>query len=153
MAWYRDSSTFFFILHKYYKLWSSWLYNCLHSHVSSSLLVLDILLSTLFSHTLSLCSSFYRRDQVSCPYWPTSKTMFLHFKLYLQSEYGKTDSSQNTVIVWDVRLWQQWTLRLWSPGMLHSSQKSCLPWRWRQHIFVKCCFLSANCPAWHPKRP
>jgi hypothetical protein len=48
-------------------LWSSSLCNFLHDP-SSSLLGPNILLNTLFSQTLSLCSSLKVRDQVSHPY-------------------------------------------------------------------------------------
>jgi hypothetical protein len=47
-----------------YKSWSSSLRSLLHSPVASSLLGPNILLSTLFSNTLSLCSSLSVRDQV-----------------------------------------------------------------------------------------
>jgi hypothetical protein len=47
--------------------------NFLHSTVTSSLLGLNILLRTLFSDTLSLCSSLSVRDQVSHPYKITGK--------------------------------------------------------------------------------
>jgi hypothetical protein len=50
-----------------FKLWSSQLCNFLHSPVTSSLLGPNILLSTLFLNTLSLCSSLNVRDQVSHP--------------------------------------------------------------------------------------
>jgi hypothetical protein len=42
--------------------------NFLHSPVTSSLFGPNILLSTLFSNTLSLCSSPNVRDQFSHPY-------------------------------------------------------------------------------------
>jgi hypothetical protein len=45
------------ILWEEYKLWSSSLCNFLHPPVTSSLLGPNILLNTLFSNTLSLCSS------------------------------------------------------------------------------------------------
>jgi hypothetical protein len=48
-----------------YKLWSSSLCNFLHSPVTSSLLGPNILLRTLFSNILSLCSSLSVRDQGS----------------------------------------------------------------------------------------
>jgi hypothetical protein len=54
-----------------YKLWSSSLCNFLHSPVTSSLLGPNILLRTLFSNTLSLCSSLSVRDQVSHQYKTT----------------------------------------------------------------------------------
>jgi hypothetical protein len=60
-----------------YKLWSSSLCNFLHSPVTSSLLGPNILLTTMFSNTLSLCSSLSVRDQVSHPYKPTGRIMEL----------------------------------------------------------------------------
>jgi hypothetical protein len=50
-----------------YKLWSYPLCIFLQSPVTSSLLGPNIPLSTLFSNTLSLCSSLSVRDQVSHP--------------------------------------------------------------------------------------
>jgi hypothetical protein len=47
---------------------SSSLCSLLHSPVASSLLGPNIILSTLFSNRLSLCSSLSVRDQVSHPY-------------------------------------------------------------------------------------
>jgi phosphate starvation-inducible membrane PsiE len=52
--------------------------NILHSPVTSSLLVPNILLRTLFSNTLSLCSSLSVRDQVSHPYKTTGRIMILY---------------------------------------------------------------------------
>jgi hypothetical protein len=60
-----------------YKLWSSSLCNFLHSPVTSSLLGPNILLRTLFSNTLSLCSSLSVRDQVPHPYKTTGTIMVL----------------------------------------------------------------------------
>jgi hypothetical protein len=54
-----------------YRSLSSSLCSLLHSPVASSLLGRNILFSTLFSNTLSLCSSFSVRDQVSHPYETT----------------------------------------------------------------------------------
>jgi hypothetical protein len=45
------------ILGEEYKLWSSSLSNFLQPHITSTLLGLNNLLSTLFSETLSVCSS------------------------------------------------------------------------------------------------
>jgi hypothetical protein len=53
------------ILGEEYKLWSSSLCSYLQPPVSSSLFDPNILLNTLFSNTLSLCSSLNVRDQVS----------------------------------------------------------------------------------------
>jgi hypothetical protein len=50
------------------KLWSSSLWSFIQSHVTSSLFGSNILLSTLFSNALSLCSSVNVRDLVSYPY-------------------------------------------------------------------------------------
>jgi hypothetical protein len=52
---------------KEYRSLSSSLCSLLHSHFTSSLLGPNILLSTLFSNTLSLHSSFNVSDQVSHP--------------------------------------------------------------------------------------
>jgi hypothetical protein len=49
-----------------YKRWSSSLCSFLHPPVTSSLLGTNILLSTLFSNTPSLCCSLYVRNEVSC---------------------------------------------------------------------------------------
>jgi hypothetical protein len=57
-------------------LWSSSLCSFLHSPVTSSLSDPNILLNTLFSNTLSLCSSLNVRDQVSRPYRTTSNTVY-----------------------------------------------------------------------------
>jgi hypothetical protein len=48
--------------------------NFLNSPVTSSLFGPKILLRTLFSNTLSLCSSLSVRDQVSHPYKTTDRT-------------------------------------------------------------------------------
>jgi hypothetical protein len=52
--------------------------NFLHSPATSSLLGPNILLRTLFSNTLSLCSSLSVRDQVSHPYKTTGRIMVLY---------------------------------------------------------------------------
>jgi len=56
------------ILGEEYRSLSSSLCSFLHSHVTSSLLGPNIFLNTLFSNTLSLCSSLSVSDQVSHPY-------------------------------------------------------------------------------------
>jgi hypothetical protein len=62
-----------------YKLWSSSLCNFLHSPLTSSLLGPNILLRTLFSNTLSLCSSLSVRDQVSHPSSVSWLCLHLHW--------------------------------------------------------------------------
>jgi hypothetical protein len=52
--------------------------NFLHSPVTSSLLGPNILLRTLFSNILSLCTSLSVRDQVSHPYKTTGRIMVLY---------------------------------------------------------------------------
>jgi len=65
------------ILGKEYRSLSCSLCSFPHSPVSSSLLVPNILLCTLFSNILSLRSSLDVSDQVSHPYKITSKNIFL----------------------------------------------------------------------------
>ena len=61
------------ILGEQYKSFSSLLCNFLHSPVTSSLLVPNILLNTMFSNTLSFHSSRSVNNQVSHPYKTTDK--------------------------------------------------------------------------------
>ena len=65
------------LLGEQYRSLSSSLCNFLHSPVTPSLLGPNILLNTLFSKTLSLCSSLNVREQVSHPY----KT-YKEYKIY-----------------------------------------------------------------------
>jgi hypothetical protein len=64
-----------------YKLWSSSLCSFLQPPTTSSLLGSNIFLSTLFSNTLSLCSSLKVRDQVSQPY-KTCKIIVLYILIF-----------------------------------------------------------------------
>jgi hypothetical protein len=54
----------------------------LQTPVTSSLLGPNIHLNTLFSNTLSLCSSLNFRDQVAHSYKTTAKFNFVYFKFY-----------------------------------------------------------------------
>ena len=65
-----------------YSSLSSSLRSFLHSPVTSSLLGSNILLSILFSNTLSLRSSLSESDQVSHPYKTTDKIMFLYILIF-----------------------------------------------------------------------
>jgi hypothetical protein len=77
-------------------LWSSSLCNFLYSPVTSSLLDPNILLITLFSNTLILCSFLNVRDQVSHPYKTTGRIMVFIFKhLHSWTEGGKTKHSES----------------------------------------------------------
>jgi hypothetical protein len=50
--------------------------NFVHSPVTASLFGPNILLRTLFSYTLSLCSSVNVKDQISHPYKTTGRIIF-----------------------------------------------------------------------------
>jgi len=65
------------VLDEQYRALSSSLCSFLYSPVTSSLLAPNILLSTLFSNTLSLLFSLSVSDQVSHPYETTGKIIFL----------------------------------------------------------------------------
>jgi hypothetical protein len=62
------------------------LYSGFHTPVTSSVLGPNILLSTLFSNTLSLCSSLNVRDKVSHPYKTTGKYTILYSFMLLGSK-------------------------------------------------------------------
>jgi len=73
------------ILCEEYRILSSSLCTSLHSPVTSSLLGL-ILLSSLFSNTLSLCSSLNVSDQVSHPYKTKGKIIVLYILIFKFSD-------------------------------------------------------------------
>ena len=70
------------ILGEQYKSFNSSLCNLLHSSVASSLLGLNILLNTMFSHTLSFLSSRNVNDQVAHPYKTTGKIIILYILIF-----------------------------------------------------------------------
>ena len=70
------------ILGEQYRSLSYSLCSCLHSPVTSSLLGPNILLNTLFSNTLSLCSSLNVKDQVSHPYKTRGKIIVLYISIF-----------------------------------------------------------------------
>ena len=85
---------------KGYRSLSSLLCSLLHSPVTSSLLGPNIFLSTLFSNTLSLCSSFSVSDQASHPYKTTGKiTLFVLIFIFLDSKMGRVGSTRSTIKV------------------------------------------------------
>jgi hypothetical protein len=73
------------LLGEEYKLWSSSLCSFLQPTVTSSLFGPNILLNTLFSNTLSLCSSLNIRDQVRHPYKTTVQMSFIFVNQWLYS--------------------------------------------------------------------
>ena len=70
------------ILGDQYRSLSSSLCNFLHSPVTPSLLGPNILLNTLFSNTLGLCSSRNVSDQVSHPYKTRGKIIVLYILIF-----------------------------------------------------------------------
>jgi hypothetical protein len=74
-----------------YKIRRSSLCNFLHSPVTSSLYGPNILLITLFSNTLSLCSSLNIRDQVSHPYKTTGRFMVLYILTFMFLDKRRED--------------------------------------------------------------
>jgi hypothetical protein len=66
----------------WYKLRSSSLCSFLQPPVTSSLFSSNILLSMLFSNTLSLCSSLTLRNQVSHPHRTTGKIVALYILIF-----------------------------------------------------------------------
>jgi hypothetical protein len=85
------------ILGKEYKSWSSSLCSFLHS-VTLSLFGPNILLRTMFSNTLSLCSSRNVRDQVSHPYRTTGKIIVLYILIFKCFDSNREDR----------RFWTKW---------------------------------------------
>ena len=81
------------IMGEQYRSLSSSLCSFLHSPVTSTLLGPNILLSTLFSNTLSLCSTLIVSDQVSHPHKTTGNIIVLYilvFKFLSSKIYGYT---------------------------------------------------------------
>jgi hypothetical protein len=70
----------------------------LHSPVTSSLFGTNILLSTLFSNTLSLCSSLNARDQVTHPYRTTGKIIVFYILIFKCFDSRREDR----------RFWTEW---------------------------------------------
>jgi hypothetical protein len=62
---------------------SSSLCSLLHSHVTASLLGRIIFISTLFSKSLSLCSAYNVRYQVSNPYKTQDKIIILYILIFI----------------------------------------------------------------------
>jgi hypothetical protein len=95
-----------------YKLWSTSLCSFLHLPVTSSLLGPNILLSTLFSNTLNLCSSL--RDQVLHPYKTTVNLHGLALKYPITFRVGRQFQISFKSIEW-FRIWNKHCLRVIRP--------------------------------------
>ncbi|PNF16879.1 hypothetical protein B7P43_G06072, partial [Cryptotermes secundus] len=68
-------------------------YNFLQPPVTSSLFGPNILLNTLFSNTISLCSFLNARDQVSYPYRTTGKIIVLYILTFMLLDSRREDKS------------------------------------------------------------
>jgi hypothetical protein len=79
-----------------YKLWTSALFSFLQPPFTSSFFSPNILLSTLFSNTPSLCPSLNVRDQVSQPYRTTGKIIEGTFRM----RYQETRSEDMQEFMW-----------------------------------------------------
>jgi hypothetical protein len=88
------------ILGEEYKLWSSSLCSFLQSPITSFHFGPNILLNTLFSNILSLCSSLNVRDQVSHPYRTTGKIIILYILVckFLDSRRVSTTAGNKKAI-------------------------------------------------------
>jgi hypothetical protein len=71
------------ILQEDYKSWSFSLCSFLHLPTTSNFFSQNILLSTLFSNTLCLCSFLNVRDQVSQPYKTTGRIILLYILIFM----------------------------------------------------------------------
>jgi hypothetical protein len=82
-----------------YKLRSCSLCSFLHLPVTLSLFCPNILLSTLFSNTLSLCSSLNVRDQVSHPYRTTCKIIVFYSLIFT---FFRQQTEWQNILYWMV---------------------------------------------------
>jgi hypothetical protein len=126
------------ILGEEYRLWSTSLCNFLHDP-SSSLLSPNI--NTLFSKTLSLCSSLKVRDEVSHPYSTNGKITVLHIlisqylrNLKLKSKpVCRTDGCQTHYSLSEL-LWVKvaWIIRIRNAAWRQSCDNTKINW----HQFI-----------------
>jgi hypothetical protein len=96
--------------------------NFLHSPVTSSLFGANILLRTLFSNTLSLCSSLNVKDQVSHPYRtnggiimePISiALLILHQFICICSTPVSWSMWNHKNNIWHVKSWRKYLEHIW----------------------------------------
>jgi len=108
-------------LGKEYRSFSSSLCSFLHSPVTSSLLGPNTFLNTLFSNTLSLCSSLNVSDQVSHPY---KHLMVLSFCIHLCSctmTWWWSTQVKNSWCI--INTCQQWVVWNWTALYITVLQK------------------------------
>jgi hypothetical protein len=84
------------LLDEEYKLCSSSLCSFLHPPVTPSLFGPNIIHSTLFSNTVSLCSSLNARDYVSHPYRTRSKIIALYILILIFFDIRREDGRFRT---------------------------------------------------------
>ena len=94
------------ILGEAYRSLSSSLCNFLYSPVTPSLLGPNIFLNTLFSNTLSLCSSLNVSDQVSSPYKTTDTLLLIKYQI------DRTSNILNFIIMNIYFFFSFWTISL-----------------------------------------
>jgi hypothetical protein len=90
--------TILIILGKQYKIWSSSLCSIFQPPITSSFFDPDILLSTLFANTRSLCSFLNIRDQGSHPYRTTGKIIVFYIPIFKFLDSRREDK----------RFWTEW---------------------------------------------
>jgi len=106
--------------HEQYRSLSSPLCSLLHSHVTSSRSDPHILLSTLFSHTLSLHSSLKVRNHVSHPRKGIGKIIILYILIWKTKETGPNDRKHSLTSIFFQFLpkWNFDSLRLFPSSLV-----------------------------------